>query len=227
VFTPGYFILDQASGKVLAFVDWNDPKHLLLQTDSTKQVRPPVRDVNGRWAADFTMLPYYQSNRSTTYWAYTANGVGFRAIGLFTPSSVTGSLALLSTLQAANVQGLQVFTSGTSASMNAFKVATATIATHAFGTVALNTPFVFDVFHSSAGSPQRSGQINNAAATSGTLTAAMVAGATSKTFTLCALGDGLTPYSGKFSFLALRTSVDAVWAAACKRYLVEIHKATA
>jgi hypothetical protein len=93
VFTADYYILDPVSGKVLAFVDWNDPTHLLIQTNSAFQVRPPQphADFKGRLAVTFNAAEYYVSNRAASAWYYLHDGSDVHFTILGSPTNSTGS----------------------------------------------------------------------------------------------------------------------------------------
>jgi len=98
VFTADYYILDPSSGKVLAFVDWNDPTHLLLQTNPARQVRPPQPNPSfkDRLCADFTGSQYYVSNRQPSDWAFLHAGNG-SVFGVLTTTSLSVNQRWLST----------------------------------------------------------------------------------------------------------------------------------
>ncbi len=88
VFTADNVVLDPASGKVLRFVDWNDPTHYLEQTDSTKQVAAPVAhsDFNGQKCATFTGVEFYVSNRAASYFKPWHDGTGASSVNTFFPT---------------------------------------------------------------------------------------------------------------------------------------------
>lgn len=117
VFTADYYILDPVSGKVLAFVDWNDPTHLVVQTDSTKQVRPPQPSAlfAGRLAVQPTAAgTFYISNRVINTWRYLHDGTGCSMLHVFARTgSPTGVQVLSATARNnAAVTGHNIYTSG-------------------------------------------------------------------------------------------------------------------
>lgn len=93
VFTADYYILDPVSGKVLAFVDWNDPTHLLIQSTAALQVRVPEThtDFAGRRCAAFNTLEYYVSNRAASAWYYLHDGADVHCTLVGTPTASTTS----------------------------------------------------------------------------------------------------------------------------------------
>ncbi len=77
VFTTDYYILDPLTpgGGVLAFVDWNDPTHLLLQTTQGLQVRAPALDpkYHGKGSVTFSAHRYI-STRAASAWNFLHYG---------------------------------------------------------------------------------------------------------------------------------------------------------
>lgn len=82
VFTADYYALDPVTGKVAAFIDWNDPTHMLVQSTSANQCAAPgtiAGVMAGSTVATFASnLTYYRSNRPTASWDFCSNGAGFR-----------------------------------------------------------------------------------------------------------------------------------------------------
>lgn len=90
VFTADYYAVDGASGKVSAFVDWNDPTHTLAQATSANQVAIPAAhaDFAGKLCANFTGSERYQSNKDV--WKPMHDGTGSTCCCVFTATSVSG-----------------------------------------------------------------------------------------------------------------------------------------
>lgn len=92
MFTADYYVVDGVTGKVAAFVDWNDPTHLLAQSTSSKQCELPVRHVDFNWQFCIALAAAqrYTSNRGATAHDYLQNGPSeFASILTSTVSGVT------------------------------------------------------------------------------------------------------------------------------------------
>ena len=117
VFTADYYIIDPTSGKVLAFVDWNDPTHLLIQTTTALQVRPPAPSdrFNGRLAITNSLAAVqYTSNRAASAFRYLHDGTGCTVLHVFARSGSTSGFQALSATARNNaaVQGHNFYFNG-------------------------------------------------------------------------------------------------------------------
>ena len=113
VFTADNYIVDGVSGRVRAFVDWNDPTHQLVQTSAALQVPVPAphADFGGALCASFTGAQAYQSNRGAGAWAFAHDGVSCERLDVFVPTSGSGGAAnvVATTVIAGNNPGSQIY----------------------------------------------------------------------------------------------------------------------
>lgn len=112
IFTADYYSVDPVSGKVLAFIDHNDPTHLLQQTDNTKQVSIPTTSaaLNGAVAASFTGTQYYTSNRAPSEWQFVWSNTVSHYMA-FVPTGGLGQLYLSCGDGAGNTNNFAYYTS--------------------------------------------------------------------------------------------------------------------
>jgi hypothetical protein len=130
VFVADYYAVDGITGKVSAWIDYNDVTHQLAQTLNARQVAVPAAhaDFGGKLCATFdgaTAARWYQSNRTAVSWNYLVNGPS-RAYSTLTVTAAgaaqliwetdnTGSGGATNELSATNVVRWALFRSGGSA----------------------------------------------------------------------------------------------------------------
>jgi hypothetical protein len=110
VFTADKYTVDGVSGRVRAFVDWNDPTHLLEQTAAAQQVPLPVphADFAGALCTTSNADAVYASNRPASAFNYTADGVSFESVRVISPFA-TGLGVIDVTATQGGHGGYQVF----------------------------------------------------------------------------------------------------------------------
>lgn len=92
VFTADNYI--EVGGKVVGFVDWNDPTHVMMQASGARQVATPVSHpgFGGALCATFTGAQGYQSNRAPASWVFASDGVSMEYVNVYARTAVTAGV---------------------------------------------------------------------------------------------------------------------------------------
>lgn len=158
VFTSDYYIVDPTTGKVAAFVDWNDPNHLLVQSLSARQVVIPTADaaMNNRLCATFAGGQVYVSNRPAGYFHYVNAAVPFTNYLVCKPTAV----AFMLWAEVAAATNVFYFAYNAAVQSNFARGGTNNTINH--GTILANAPLAMEA-RANASVPTRAMKSNNAA----------------------------------------------------------------
>lgn len=167
-FDAAFYAVDTISGKVNAFIDANDPTHLLLQSDSTKQVAVPAphADFGGALCATFTGAESYVSNRPATQWVTEHDGVSSEVFLVFNPTAADVWF-LGATASNAGVAGAHYYCDGNLRHHLSTSAGGAVINAADGGPIAVGVPTYLVVRHQASGSPQYAVSRKGAVITSG------------------------------------------------------------
>lgn len=181
-FEADSYTVDGISGNVAAFVDKNDPTHLLQQATAIRQVAIPAThaDFGGKVCANFSTA-VYQSSRAASTWNYLHNGP-MTLVVVMTPVTPAGTQIIVET-DAGGTSGLSVFLAAAPAYQQfLYRGGVGGAAPLNIAAVA-GTPGYFEQYIEDASSPQRSIKRNGQAAVTGAI-AGGVAGVAGQTLTL-------------------------------------------
>ena len=108
VFTADYYAVDGVTGKVAAFIDWNDSSHTLAQSTSALQVNLPT--VDSRFAGALTITATqantrYVSSRAASSWRFLHDGTGCSVVHACTVKN-SGAVQVLGANCRNNVAGI-------------------------------------------------------------------------------------------------------------------------
>jgi hypothetical protein len=89
VFVADYYAVDGITGKVSAWIDYNDAAHQLVQASNSNQVVVPAAhaDFGGKLCATFTGAEYYVSNKPAAYYTFEHDGNGGSILLVCTPTN--------------------------------------------------------------------------------------------------------------------------------------------
>jgi FAD/FMN-containing dehydrogenase len=188
IFTANYYAVDGVSGKVSAFVDWNDPTHVLAQTTSANQVAIPAAhaDFSNQLCGTFTAHAY-QSNRAVAQWIFAHDGVSCERVEVLTPTSAVAVPQVVSTtVWAAVAAGAQLYYTGGGAWNHSIYTSAAGISAinSPFGAATVNVPRYLSARHKAADTPDWELRQNGALVASGAYSVAPTATDPEVPFTL-------------------------------------------
>lgn len=155
VFTAGNPANIIIAGKVVSFVDWNDPTHFLTQPNVAIEVPAPVADpdFNGKLVITSDGTQGYQSTKPASFYSYTMDGVSFESFRVFAPSNVGGPAMLLDgTDVSPGIGGYQAYLGGVPGKSTATLLNTVGSSVNAsYGTLITNAPIYTDIRFELAG----------------------------------------------------------------------------
>ncbi len=144
-------------GKVVAFIDWNDPTHVLQQANTAQQVAAPAPHAGfgGALVATFVGGNWYQSNRPASAFAYTGDCVSFEAVRVFAPAIVNTNNFMDTTTGSLGFNGYQAMVGNTPGKHTVTVVSNGALGfSTAFGSAAIDAPTFSSVRVAAASTPQ-------------------------------------------------------------------------
>ena len=158
VFTAGNPANIIIAGKVVSFVDWNDPTHFLTQPNAALQVPAPVVDAefNGKPVVTSNGTQGYQSTKPASFYSYTMDGISFESFRVFAPANVGGpAMVTDGTEVSPGVGGYQAYFGGVPGKSTATLLNTTGSSVNAsYGTLLNGAPIYTDIRFELAGAQQ-------------------------------------------------------------------------
>lgn len=205
VFTPDKYVEDPSHlGYVLRFVDWNDPTHWLVQTDTAKQVPLPAThaDFANKKCAVHTGVEWYDSNRAASAWKFLHDGTGEWLTSVLTPTASTPAGSYFSTTLDAASTGFQcVHTTTPAIFAQALNGAAFPVSASRTPPSFVNVPRLIDFNYKEGSSPEYRLNTTGVAAVTGNSASAPDTGNPTATFRLGARPNGLVPAKFRWAFL--------------------------
>lgn len=205
IFTADYYAVDGVTGKVASFVDWNDPTHVLAQSTDARQVdvSAPHVDFAGNLCATFVAADdagngnFYASNRAVAAWKFLHDGSGARLVHTMSPGTLA-SCHYFGTYTGGAVPGAFLSSLGGTFNQARFVLANdagafAVDATHAAGSLALDTPRYYQLRYTEGASPEYQSYDNATQATTGSSAAAPGTGSPTQPLHLGHRANGTAP----------------------------------
>lgn len=220
VFSADYYAVDGVSGKVSAFIDWNDPTHMLVQASSALQVAVPVAhaDFAGNLCATFTGAETYVSNAPVSRFRFMHDGTGCSLFRVATPTTILGVHSCACTTSQAGVAGLSFYITGPDVRSSVEKTGGSVYPDSSLGTVAANVPTYREISHGTARAPQWELRAKGTVAASGAYISAPDTGDSQHPLRLASnAGPGLF-YVGRWRDLILTPGVSATERAVVQNY---------
>jgi hypothetical protein len=157
-FTADYYIVDGTSGKVLDWVDWNNPALFFEQPLTANQVAVPAAhaDYGGKLCATFTGVEFYHYSGGVTLCRGLHNGTGKRQVLVFTPTTLTGNNTYLATRSGSSTIGYSMAINGSAQiNVNVSNGTSNIFGLNAPGALAAGTPTYLETHYlEGGGSPE-------------------------------------------------------------------------